>query len=617
VVSTELLDTIEARLATSGVGTTTSARATLRATKTVASIVPRGAESGLELETTLGEGGMGVVALATQRSLGRKVAVKTVRHQSADDAQRLIREGMLTGSLEHPNIVPVHDLVTTTDGLPQLVLKRIEGTTWLDRMNDEEAVERLFGAGDLLEWNLETLAQVCQAVHFAHSRGVVHRDLKPENVMVGNFGEVYVVDWGIATSVGARQAVDSEEGIVGTPAYMAPEMLLGGVVDARTDVYLLGAILYEILSGKPPHLHADVRRVVTSALEGPPPMPVVAPEELASLARACMSVDPAERPQTAEAVRRGLVAFLRHRDSAALAGHAEAKVRDLEQALGSRDSLTAPNDPVRNRAPTLYGECVFAFRAALEAWPDNPTAKTGLARAVRAMIDHDLARGMARTAEMHLADLPEPDEALAARVAEAISRARADERKVAALRELGTELDPATGRRLRMQIAALLLAVFVVTAVLDEVFIIGTPRETHGYFVLEALVHAVVCAGVMRAYWPYLRRSRVNRQLAASVVFAVLTQVPAHAGASLAGLSVADTRTALLFLWSAFLGMVSIAIVRAMWPSALAMLAGFFVCVVHREAYSTASTITNVFLLVNAVLAWRARDDADGSTGKG
>ncbi len=607
MTSSDLLDTIEASLVTLGVGTTASMRATLRP-KTTASIIPRSAESGLELEGTLGEGGMGIVALATQRSLGRKVAVKTVRRHDADAVERLVREGMLTGALEHPNIVPVHDLVTNAEGLPQLVLKRIEGTTWLDRMNDEEGVERLFGASDLLEWNLETLAQVCQAVHFAHSRGVVHRDLKPDNVMVGNFGEVYVVDWGIATQAG--ETFDAKDGIVGTPAYMAPEMLLGGTLDARTDVYLLGAILYEILSGKPPHQHAEVRRVIESALRGPPPMPVVAPEELAALARACMSREPEERPQTAEAVRRALVAFLRHRDSAALAGHAEAKVRDLEHALTSRDSLVAPNDPARSEAPALYGECVFAFRAALEAWPENAAARAGLGRAARAMIEHDLARGLARTAEMHLADLPAPDEALAKRVVEALSLVRADERKVAALRQLGTELDPGTGRRIRMQIAAIILAVFAASGVFDQIFIIGTPHETHGYFVLQGVLHALVCGVLFRAYWTYLRSSRLNRQLAASVMFAMVAEVAAHVGADVAGLSVADTRASLMFLWFAILGMISVTLVRGVWPAAIAMLAGFFVAVVDRDMCFVASTVTDLILLLNAVLVWRAPDAA-------
>jgi hypothetical protein len=600
------VDTVESRLVTLGVGTTVSVKATLRP-KTLPSIVPRSAESGLDLETTLGEGGMGIVALATQRSLGRKVAVKTVRSQDPGAIERLVREGMLTGSLEHPNIVPVHDLLATNEGLPQLVLKRIEGTTWLDRMNDEEGVERLYGATDLLEWNLETLVQVCQAVHFAHSRGIVHRDLKPENVMVGNFGEVYLVDWGIATRSG--ETIDVQDGLVGTPAYMAPEMLLGGTIDARTDVYLLGAILYEILAGRPPHLHADVRQVVASALGGPPPMPVVAPEELATLARACMAHEPAERPQTAEAVRRALVAFLRHRDSAALAGHADAKVRDLERALATRESLPPSADAKRQEAPALYGECVFAFRAALQAWPENAAAKAGLERAVRAMIDHDLARGLARTAEMHLADLPERDEALAKRVADALARARDDERKVAELRQLGTELDPATGRRIRLRIAAVILALFAVSAVLDELFVIGTARETHGYFVAQGFVHLAVCVALVRGYWAYLRQSRVNRQLAAAVIFALAAQIAAHAGAGLAHLPVADTRTALMFLWFAFMGMVSITVVRGMWPSALAMLAGFFVSAWHREACFTATTVTNLFLFANAVLVWRARGE--------
>src|SRR5688572_21792637 len=142
----------------------------------------RGVAGGLELGATIGEGGMGVVRSATQRSLGRKVAVKTLRAQTKTEAAtlRLLREAWVTGSLEHPNIVPVYDLGLDDDGSPNIVLKHIEGVEWAGVIHDAKAVKERFGASDLFEHNLRILVQLCNAVSLAHSRGILHRDLKPE-----------------------------------------------------------------------------------------------------------------------------------------------------------------------------------------------------------------------------------------------------------------------------------------------------------------------------------------------------------------------------------------------------------------------------------------------------
>jgi serine/threonine protein kinase len=209
----------------------------------------------IDLHETLGEGGMGIVHLGTQATLGRHVAVKTLRKGAGgDDAVlRILREAWVTGTLEHPNVVPVHDVGVDADGAPVIVMKRIEGRSWSALMHDPAEIARRFGATDALEWNLRTLASVCNAVHFAHSRGILHRDLKPENVMIGEFGEVYVLDWGIAVSLkddpsGRLPPVSQAKEIAGTPHYMAPEMLLGDpkLLSPRTDVYQLGAIFYEV-----------------------------------------------------------------------------------------------------------------------------------------------------------------------------------------------------------------------------------------------------------------------------------------------------------------------------------------------------------------------------------
>src|SRR5262249_52505984 len=144
----------------------------------------------------------------------------------------LLRESWITGGLEHPNIVPVHDLTVDESGRPRLLLKRIEGLPWSEVLHDAEALRQRFASDDPLDFNVRVLMQVCSPVNFAHRRGIVPRDLKPQNVMIGEFQEVYVLDWGLAVSLvddGSGRlplAADVDE-MAGTPAYMAPEMLGG------------------------------------------------------------------------------------------------------------------------------------------------------------------------------------------------------------------------------------------------------------------------------------------------------------------------------------------------------------------------------------------------------
>ena len=181
-----------------------------------------------ELLSILGRGGMGVVYLARDTVLQREVALKIVERPQ-DEAN----EARILARLEHPGIVPVHDFGQLPDGRQFYAMKRVRG----DRL------DRWMTPGRGLAERLGVFLRVCDALAFAHAHGVVHRDLKPENVMVGEFGEVLVLDWGIAQSM---QNAKGEMQIAGTPDYMAPEQARGGAVDRRADVFALGVMLESI-----------------------------------------------------------------------------------------------------------------------------------------------------------------------------------------------------------------------------------------------------------------------------------------------------------------------------------------------------------------------------------
>ena len=181
-----------------------------------------------ELQEVIGEGGVGTVYAARQASIDRIVAVKMLRNEFAhkrDHRNKFLSEAVVTGELDHPNIVPIYDLGTSDVGNLFYAMKRVRGTPWSDVIRQQSLAE-----------NLRILMSVADAIAFAHSRGVIHRDIKPENVMLGDFGEVVVMDWGIALSTGAfvkSDRISQTTSMGGTPAYMAPEMATGPLENDR------------------------------------------------------------------------------------------------------------------------------------------------------------------------------------------------------------------------------------------------------------------------------------------------------------------------------------------------------------------------------------------------
>lgn len=279
----------------------------------------------------LGAGGMGEVFEADDLQFGRRVAIKRLRRDAHAGARdRFEAEARITGGLDHPGVPSVHDRGVTPDGIAYYAMQKIEGRTLGELLRDcRDDRERL----ELLP----LLAQAAQTVGYAHSRGVVHRDLKPDNIVVARYGQVVVIDWGLAklergparASTGSgdtpRVAADLtiEGAVLGTPAYMAPEQAAGrtDAIDARTDVFGLGAILYQLLTGRPPFASDSAAEAITRAAEAAyPPIRERAPRAPAAVVAICeraLARDPDKRMRSAEQLAEQLTAYTRSAVSSA------------------------------------------------------------------------------------------------------------------------------------------------------------------------------------------------------------------------------------------------------------------------------------------------------------
>jgi len=276
-----------------------------------------------ELVEKIGQGGMGTVFSARDRELDRLVALKILNAvpDNPEAMARTVREAHITARLEHPSIVPIHDAGLLSDGRFYYAMKLVRGQRW------DEAVKPTMP----LQERLQLFQKVCDAVAFAHAHSVVHRDLKPQNLMLGPFGEVLVMDWGVAKEIGdGQRPADEATGVIlGTPGYMAPEQARGEaeLIDERADVHALGAILYFLLCGQAPvhdHRAASGANAVTPPRQFDPSIP----RPLEAVCLKALAPDRAKRYGSAEALAADVADFLdRRRVQAYPEGIFEATLR--------------------------------------------------------------------------------------------------------------------------------------------------------------------------------------------------------------------------------------------------------------------------------------------------
>lgn len=379
-----------------------------------------------QLVCCLARGGMGEVFEGRDLDLGRDLAVKVIREEHRDDPEmvrRFVEEAQIGGQLQHPGITPVHDLGRFTDGRLFIAMKLVQGRTLAALLDAREGRNE-----DRMQF-LAIFEQVCQAMAYAHSRGVVHRDLKPSNIMVGAFGEVQVMDWGLAKALDQSALADAQAAIqpydvshsiqalhcavdraesrvgsvLGTPSYMAPEQARGELdtLDERADVFALGAILCEILTGQAAFVGGSTTEVCRKAeraelsdayarLDA-----CAADAELVELARSCLAVAPKHRPRDAGAVVGRLTAYL---------GGVERRLREAELAQARAEARAAGERRRRLLTIALAASVLATALIGVAAWVliDRDQQRRG--RLVRARVEAALAeastkRELARRAD--------------------------------------------------------------------------------------------------------------------------------------------------------------------------------------------------------------------------
>ena len=402
----------------------------------------------------IGEGGMGFVLLGQQKIPMREVAIKRLKKPSRLLCRLLIEEAMTMGALEHPNIIPVHAVTINGEHGPEVIMKRVQGETLKELLMGKPidiSQPQLGGLRSILN----ILIHVCHALEYAHSKNIYHRDIKPENIMVGEFGEIYLLDWGIALNKRKNQEVNSDNSvhIVGTPSYMAPEMLSGKTYDVTesTDVFLLGATLYEILTGKVLYSDSDLDKTLAKAYACNVPSfeGTSVPNELIEICKKALRRDISERFQHISEMRIELELFMLRIEAYRLRDQSIQSLMELEE------SVTRLQNP-EMLPPDVYqffSEARFGFEQALQIVENCPGCIDNLQKTLEIMTGLFLDIKDLNSAQSLIVSLPQKNEKLEKRVRKVQKYLKERLEKERKYKELEAKYDNAHSHKERMMLA--------------------------------------------------------------------------------------------------------------------------------------------------------------------
>ncbi|MBD3240592.1 MAG: protein kinase [Chitinivibrionales bacterium] len=362
-----------------------------------------------------GHGGTSHVYTVVDRSLGRTIALKLLRgraEQKKGVKRRFIHEARVTAMLEHPNIVPVYDIGVTKDDRVYFLMKNVSGVSVGDAVRAARDGHPVPPEFETIDGRLRIMLKVCDALAFAHNRGYIHQDIKPDNIMLGEFGEVLILDWGCA--LGEKERSRGAAATYGTPAYMSPEQARQEGADERSDVYCLGATLYHMLTLCHPTWSNDPNEFWEMKRKGElSPLPErirqALPEALLGVTRTAMAPEPAERYESVAAFQNAITDYQAHAESIALAHRAS-------EQLAAAGAHAEYHD---------YSRITARFEQALEMWSQNRDALDGLTRVKRCHALRALERG-----DLELADSIAKGESALADVVEKIDLERTRRRRV-------------------------------------------------------------------------------------------------------------------------------------------------------------------------------------------
>ncbi|BBM86176.1 serine/threonine protein kinase [Candidatus Uabimicrobium amorphum] len=398
--------------------------------------------SGYQDFKEINRGGMGVIYCARQSKLSRDVAVKKMLPEAQKN--KFLAESLVTAYLDHPNIVPIHDIEENENGEILLAMKLVKGMSWKQLLYPKTPEEKEKAKPYDLNVHLQILLNVCDAISYAHSKGIVHCDLKPENVMIGDYGEVLVMDWGIAVEVTENvqeMRTFHKNGIqspMGTPCYMPPELAQGQGKDIAyaTDVYLLGGILYEILYKKPPRRGKNLWLTLLDAKHGKmPEFSDSKPALLNSICRQAMLKFTMYRYDNVDKFKKRIENFLSHQESIRMCDRAKSclnksqvRLEDIEcemsklkdeikglrwkLAVGTvKEEIDTATKKIQEKnkdkllVNDLFLESIFGFKNALKLWSENNEAIQGEIQARLEYAKFALGNGDARLVTSQLENL--------------------------------------------------------------------------------------------------------------------------------------------------------------------------------------------------------------------